>query len=174
MTIMLKQIISILLLSEALVLSTLFYSKVFYINAQVAYLSALFIIVGASFAYKKMVVSKVDTQTYEEPRDLLDSIEDPHELYNVNDEANKSALDKELDLKTIVKEEKAKIKTFSVKSIKHGARGSVSLFRIVPYIFLVLGFVALENNHLLDVSIYLPSLLLGIITGALVVKELAD
>jgi len=180
----LKRITSILVFSEALVLSCAFYSKVFYINAQVAYLSSLFVIIGASLAYKKMVITKVDSKTYESDRDLLDTIEDPHGLYDeVNDEVREGALGyedsineapaEELDLKTIVKEEKAKIKTFSIKSMKHGVRGSVSVFRIVPYIFLVLGFIALKNNNILELSVYLPSLLIGIVAGSLVSKEIA-
>lgn len=167
----LKRIISTLLLSEALVLSTALYSKSFFINAQVAFLSSMFVIVGASLAYKKMVITKVDAEVYEDDRDLLDTIEDPHGLYDEEDINEAPA--EELDLKTIVKEEKAKIKTFSVKSMKHGARGSVSVFRIVPYIFLVLGFIALENNNLLDLSAYLPSLFIGIVVGSLVSKEIA-
>jgi len=167
----LKRIISTLLLSEALVLSTALYSKSFFINTQVAFLSSMFVIVGASLAYKKMVITKVDAEVYEDNRDLLDTIEDPHGLYDEEDINEAPA--EELDLKTIVKEEKAKIKTFSVKSMKHGARGSVSVFRIVPYIFLVLGFIALENNNLLDLSAYLPSLFIGIVVGSLVSKEIA-
>ncbi|MDQ7068265.1 MAG: hypothetical protein Q9M40_10030 [Sulfurimonas sp.] len=158
-----------MLLSEGLVLATALYSKTFYINAQVAYLSSLFVIVGASFAYKKMVGAKIDAQAYEEDRDLLDTIEDPHGLYEEVSETETQ----DLDFKTIVKEEKAKIKTFSLKSIKHGARGSVSMFRIVPYIFLILGFIALVNNNLLDLTAYLPSLFIGIVTGSLVSKEIA-
>ncbi|MDF1883303.1 hypothetical protein JHD49_05055 [Sulfurimonas sp. SAG-AH-194-C21] len=118
-----------------------------------------------------MIITKVDAEAYESDRDLLDTIEDPHGLYD--GEAINEAPAEELDLKTIVKEEKAKIKTFSVKSMKHGARGSASVFRIVPYIFLVLGFIALQNNHLLDLSAYLPSLLIGIVVGTLVSKEIA-
>ncbi len=168
----LKRITSILVFSEALVLSCAFYSKVFYINAQVAYLSSLFVIIGASLAYKKMVITKVDSKTYDSDRDLLDTIEDPHGLYD-EDSINEAPA-QELDLKTIVKEEKAKIKTFSIKSMKHGVRGSVSVFRIVPYIFLILGFIALANNNILELSVYLPSLLIGIVAGSLVSKEIAD
>ncbi|HIC13401.1 MAG TPA: hypothetical protein EYO75_08565 [Sulfurimonas sp.] len=118
-----------------------------------------------------MVITKVDSETYEDDRDLLDTIEDPHGLYD--DEPINEAPPEELDLKTIVKEEKAKIKTFSVSSIKHGVRGSVSMYRIVPYIFLVLGFIALKNNNILDLSVYLPFLLIGIVVGSFVSKEIA-
>ncbi|QSZ43087.1 hypothetical protein GJV85_06245 [Sulfurimonas aquatica] len=116
-----------------------------------------------------MVVSNIESDSFEDKRDLLDDIEDPHELYD-GEEINYQPVE-ELNLKEIVKEEKAKIKTFSFKSIKHGARGSVSLFRILPYIFLILGFIALKNNELLELRFYLPALLLGIVVGSIVSKE---
>ena len=169
---MVKQSIKIVLITQLLVLSTYFYSFEIYINIQIAFLSSLFVILGASFAYKKMVVTQVDSGNYEEDRDLLDTIEDPHELYD-DIKINEAPVE-ELDLKQIVKEEKAKIKTFSMKSAKHGARGSVSLFRLIPYLFLVLGFIALKNNELLNLAVYLPSLLIGIVVGSLSSKSLGD
>ena len=166
---MVKKTIKILLFSEfAIVLSNLI-SFSFFMNLQLAFLSSFFVIVGASIAYKKMVKNHIDSNMVEEKRDLLDEIEDPHGLYD--DEPINETPVEELDLKEIVKEEKAKIKTFSVESIKHGARGSVSAFRLVPYVFLVLGFIALKNNDLLDLSVYLPSLLVGIIIGSITSKD---
>jgi len=167
---MVLKVIRPLLVAEVLVLSTSVYSKAAFANTQVAFLSSLFVILGSSFAYKRMIDSRVISESYESDRDLLDTIEDPHELYD--DMAINDAPAEELDLREIVKEEKAKIKTFSFKSIKHGAVGSVSLFRIVPYIFLILGFIALKNNNVLDLSFYLPSLLVGIITATLASKEI--
>jgi len=169
---MVLKVIRPLLVAEVLVLSTSVYSKAAFANTQVAFLSSLFVILGSSFAYKRMIDSRVVSESYESDRDLLDTIEDPHELYD-DMEINEAPAE-ELDLKEIVKEEKAKIKTFSFKSIKHGAVGSVSLFRIVPYIFLILGFIALKNNNVLDLSFYLPSLLLGIITATLASKEISS
>jgi len=178
------QSIKIFLLVELFVSLSYFYSTTLFANIQVAFLSSFFIILGSSFAYKKMVQSQVNSETYDDKRDLLDTIEDPHELYDkVNDEVREGALGyekpindtpvEELDLKAIVKEEKAKIKTFSLSSMKHGARGSVSLFRIVPYLLLILGFIALKNNAVLDLKFYLPSLLLGIITASFISKRLS-
>lgn len=164
-----KQSIKIIAIAEFLILLSYLISFEFYINLQVAFLSSLFVILGSTFAYKKMVKNQIDSKMVEEKRDLLDEIEDPHELYD--DEPINDAPAEELDLKEIVKEEKAKIKTFSVDSIKHGARGSVSAFRIVPYIFLVLGFIALKNNELLNITIYLPSLLVGIVVGSICSKD---
>jgi DNA primase large subunit len=135
----------------------------------VAFLSAFFIILGSSYAYKRMVKAQLKSGNYEENRDLLDTIEDPHELYD--DVVINDAPAEELDLKAIVKEEKQKIKTFDAKSAKYGARGSISAFRLVPYLFLVLGFIALKNNDILSLWYYLPALTFGIVMGSVISKD---
>jgi len=168
---MVKKLIKILAISEILIVATTFISFTFFINLQVAFLSSYFVIVGSMYAYKKMVQNQLDANVIDEDRDLLDQIEDPHELYDDVD-INEAPAD-ELDLKEIVKEERAKIKTFNKDSIKHGARGSVSLFRLVPYLFLVLGFIALKNNELLSIGVYLPSLAIGIIIGNISMKTIS-
>ena len=165
-----KRVIKLIVIVELLVIATYFISFTFYINTQVAYLSSFFVILGSSFAYRKMVQNQVDSKMIEEKRDLLDEIEDPYELYD--DDVINNAPAEELDLKEIVKEQKAKIKTISFDSAKHGARGGVSLFRLAPYLFLVLGFIALKNNNILDISVYLPALLVGIILGSVSSKDL--
>ncbi|WP_415251593.1 hypothetical protein [Sulfurimonas sp.] len=165
-----KKAIRIIVASEVIITTTSLISFTFYINLQVAFLSSLFVILGSSYAYRKMINNQIDSKSYEDKRDILDDIEDPHGLYD--DEPINNAPVEELDLKQIVKEEKAKIKTLSVDSMKHGVRGASSLLRLVPYLFLVLGFIALVNNELLNIAIYLPSLLLGIIVGSITSKEL--
>lgn len=169
MRITVKKAISLFIIVELLIFSTYIFSSKIFINIEVAYLSAFFIIIGTSYAYKKMVISKVENGEYEEQRDLLDAIEDPHELYDerpIND-----APADELNLKEIVKEEKAKVKPFNVKNMKHGVKGSISIFRVLPYLFLILGFIALKNNNVLELLYYLPSLFVGVVVGALVSKE---
>jgi len=155
---------------ELVILLTYFISFSFYMNVQIAFLSSFFIILGSSLAYKKMVITKIDANMVEDDRDLLDAMDDPHGLYD-EEEINNAPAD-ELDLKAIVQEERKKIKTFSTDSIKHGLKGGMSFFRLVPYIFLVLGFIALKNNELLNIAIYLPSLLVGIVIGSITSKEL--
>jgi len=167
---MVKKGIKIISIAELLIVVTYFISFTFFINLQIAFLSSLFVILGSSYAYRKMVDKQVASDMVEDKRDLLDEIEDPHELYD--DEPINDAPVEELDLKAIVKEEKKKIKTLSVKSMKHGAKGSASLFRLIPYVFLILGFIALKNNELLDIAIYLPSLLVGIVVGSVSGKRL--
>jgi len=169
---MVKKSIKIFAVSEFLILASYFYSFEFFINLQVAFLSSFFVIVGSSFAHRKMVVKQVESKNIEEKRDLLDEIEDPHELYD-DEPINDASVD-ELDLKEIVKQEKKKIKIVSLKSIKEGGRASVSSFRLVPYLFLILGFISLKNNELLNITIYLPSLLSGIVVGSLISKNMFE
>jgi len=172
MRITVKKAISIFFAVQGILFGIYFFSPAVFANVEVAFLSAFFVIIGSSYAYKKMVKAQVESGYYEEKRDLLDQIEDPHELYG--DEPINDAPLEELDFKQIVKDEKAKIKTFNLKNMKYGAKGSVSAFRLVPYVFLILGFIALKNNAVLDLMYYLPSLLVGIVTGSVIAKEIAS
>ncbi len=169
--IMVKKSIKIFMIVELVILLTYFISFSFYMNVQIAFLSSFFIIVGSSLAYKKMVITKIDANMVEGDRDLVDTIDDPHGLYD-EFEINDAPAD-ELDLKAIVQEERKKIKTLSADSIKHGLKGGISFLRLVPYLFLILGFIALKNNDLLDIMVYLPSLLVGIVTGHSVSKNIS-
>jgi len=163
--------IKIFLFVEFFVLISYLYSKTAFVNIQVAFLSSFFIILGSALAYKKMVQTQVHSGEFEEQKDLLDTIEDPHELYD--EKPLNEAPAEDLDLKAIVKEERAKIKTFSLSSIKHGAKGSLSFMRLIPYLLLVLGFIALKNNEILELKFYLPALLVGIVTASVLSKRLS-
>lgn len=165
-----KKTIKIIGVVELLILATTLISFNFFINLQVAFLSSFFIIAGSAYAYKKMINSGVALENIDEKKDILDEIEDPYELYDETP-INETPTD-ELDLKAIVIEEKKKIKILNLKEIKKGSKAGISLYRLVPYLFLILGFIALKNNELLDISIYLPSLLIGIIVGYFVSKDL--
>lgn len=162
--------LKLLAITELVILFTYFYASSFYANLQVAFMSSFIIMLGSFYAHRKMVNSKVQTHSYESDRDALDIIDDPHELYDETPLNETPA--EELDLKQIVKEEKKKIKTFNFKSIKEGGGASFSLFRLAGYLFLVLGFIALKNNNILDIAVYLPSLLVGIIVGYIFSKEI--
>ncbi len=160
----------IIIASQLLIFLTYFISLNFYANFQVAFLSSFFVMLGSFYSYKKMISKRVETKSYIENRDELDVIDDPHDLYDESP-LNEAPVE-ELDLKQIVKEEKAKIKTFNLKSMKIGASAGFSMFRLGAYLFLILGFISLKNNDILEISIYLPSLLLGIVVGYFSSKEL--
>ena len=159
----------IVLIFEIFILITLLLDITVFANIQVAFFSSFLVILASGYAHKKMVNGRIKSGIYTDDRDPLDNIDDPHALFD-EEEINNTPL-KELDLKTIVKEEKKKIKHFSATNLKQGLRGSLTLYRIAAYLFLVFGFIALKNNHILDVKIYLASLLPGIVVGYLVLKE---
>lgn len=168
--IIVKKTIRNLFVLEFLILTTTLLSFDFFINMQIAALSSFLIIVGSSYAYKKMINMQVQLENIDEKKDFLDEVEDPYELYDetpIND-----APAEELDLKAIVKEEKKRIKILNINDIKKGSKASVSLFRLVPYLFLILGFIALKNNELLDIKIYLSSLFIGIVAGYFISRDL--
>ncbi|MFT7859642.1 MAG: hypothetical protein ABXS93_01770 [Sulfurimonas sp.] len=164
-----RKTISLFLIAQGIILLSFLFSYEAFINVEVAFFSSFLIILGSSLAYRNMVKKDLESGKYEEKRDLLDEIDDKYELYD-DEEINETPAE-ELDLKTIVKEEKKKIKTFSLSSIKHGAKGGFSLLRLVPYIFLVFGFIALKNNEILDLAFYLPALAFGIVIASLISKE---
>ena len=163
-----KKTIRFIAIIEFFIFLTNIISFEFFINLQISFLSSFFIILGSSIAYKKMILTQVSAENIDEKRDILDEIEDPYELFS--DEKSEEPLE-EKDFKAVVDSERKKIKTFNIKDIKKGAKAGFSPFRLVPYLFLILGFIALKNNELLNIAIYLPSLFLGIVAGYAATKE---
>ncbi len=162
--------IKLIIIVEILILSSYFFiSHAFYANLQVASLSSFLVILGSAYSHKKMVKSQVIQKNFVEDRDTLDSIDDPYSLYEEQEEDEVA----NVNFKELIKEERAKIKTLDFKTMKEGARAGVSLFRIVPYIFLILGFIALKNNEILEIGVYLASILLGIIIASIASKSLS-
>lgn len=166
MRITVKKAIKLLTLSELAIILLNIISFEFFINAQIAFLSSFFIILGSMYAYKNMIDHKIKNEEIDEKRDDIDSILDPYEL---DDETpiNEKPIE-ELDLKSIVKEEKKKIKLLNMSDVKKGSSASFSPYRLVPYLFLIIAFIALKNNELLNIAVYLPSLLFGVIVGYMI------
>ena len=170
--IMVRKVIRLFVLTQIAISALLLISFEVYINVQIAFLSSFFIILGSAYAYKTMVSKQVETDIVSEDRDLLDTIEDPHELYEDHNVEQINTTEDTLELKEIVKQEKKKIKILNLKDIKKGSRAGFSPFRLLPYLFLILSFIALNNNDILSIKIYLPSLLLGIIIGYTATKDI--
>lgn len=130
------------------------------LNTQVAFISAMCITIGSFLGYKRNIEKRVEgvnlqEQTNTEPRDKIDEIDDPYDLYGeINEQQEFTAQ----EIKTIIQEEKSKIKQNSFKNTLFSATGFASLYRIVGYLVLVLGFFALNNNGLLHIFAYLCGL----------------
>lgn len=131
------------------------------LNTQIAFISSLGITIGSFMGYKRNVANRVKNVNPEEilndDRDNIDKIEDPYDLYSEIKEHKEEELTAE-EIKRIIKEEKSKVKRNSFKNTIFSAGGFASLYRIIGYGTLILGFFYLNNNKFLDVYAYLAGL----------------
>lgn len=167
MRISVKKNIRIFLIAEFVVLLTNFLSYTFYLNAQIAFLSSFFIFLGSMYSYKKLVEKRIESEIIiEDERDELDKIDDPHALYEEMPQTEQSAE----ELKAVIKEEKKQMKGENLKNAAVAGSATVSFFRLIPYLVLVIGFIALKNSHQLQITTYLLFLTLGMPVGYFIGK----
>ena len=145
-------------------------SKTAFLNAETAFVSAFLILLGSMYGYRRLVQRNLENETALQSEDLVEKIDDPYDLYG-EEEANDQ--DERL-LKEVIKEEKARLKAnrATVKNVSSSAPALFSFYRIVPYGLLVLGFIALKNNNILQLWYFLPGLAAGIVAGFLSGKAL--
>ncbi len=169
----LKRTIKLFLISEVAIFSLWLYSYTFFLNFQIAFLASVLIMLGSTYSYKRLVDRRVASEDRPDDTDLIDKIDDPFDLYS--EEITAVAMeDEDLDLKAVVKEEKRRLKE-NKQTFKNTAKSTpalVSLFRVVPYLFLVLGFIGLNNNALLSLVPFLIGLGVGIVVGLFMGRSL--
>lgn len=134
-----------------------FFDFVFLLNIQVAFFSSLFIVVGSFIGYKNNIIKQSEILANTNNRDIIDDMEDKFDLYG---EINENELTQD-DIKTILEDEKKKIsmKDSFFNTIKN-LNSLASMYRIFGYLFLVLGFFYLNNNHFLNPIVYLCGFLI--------------
>ncbi len=129
------------------------------LNLQVAFFSSFFIILGSFFGYRKNILKQSENYIIkdENERDTIDTIDDKFDLYG---EINKNELSDE-DVKNIIKEERSKqnIKDSFTNTMK-SLSSVTSIYRIMGYMLLVIGFFFLNNNQLLIPIAYLLGFLI--------------
>ena len=161
-----QKTIKLFVISEVAIFALWLYSYLFFINFQIAFLSSVLILLGSTYSYKRLVDRRVASEDRPDDTDLIDKLDDPYDLYS--EEITSEAMQaEEVDLKTVVKEEKQRLKE-NKQTLKNTAKSTpalVSIFRVVPYLFLVLGFIGLNNNGLLSLVPFLVGLGAGIIVG---------
>ena len=153
------------LLSELMILALWFYSYTFFINFQIAFVSSVLILLGSTYSYKRLVERRVASEERPDDVDIMDKIDDPFDLYSEDITQEDVLQDEAVDIKALVKEEKKRIKVQNIKNTAKSAPALLSIFRVLPYIFLILGFIALKNNALLSLMPYLIGLGFGIVAG---------
>jgi len=158
---MIKKIIFIYIVLNILFscIAFLFFSFNSFINLQVAFWSSFFIIIGSSFGYFRNFNKRVKTYIpLNDERDSIDTIEDRFDLYGEINE--KEDLTKE-EISQIIQEEKSKIKTKdTLKNAFTSAGAAGSIYRIIGYVLLVIGFFYLRNNGYLEPITYLLGFLI--------------
>lgn len=153
------------LIVQALMLLLLFESLSVYLNFQIGWMSSFAVLLGSMYSYRKLVTQRVSQYEAQDEADVIERIEDPYDLYG-------EASEQERPIEEVLKEEKAKLKAQKVAGLKTGAPALVSLYRLVPYGLLVLGFIGLHNNALLSLMPYMLGLGVGILSALLLGKSL--
>lgn len=139
-----------------------FANTLWLLNTQVAFVSSLLVSVATFLSYKNNVDKrlKLEEQSIDTlaDRDKIDEIDDPFDLYS---EEESIVEDKELsasEIKAIIQEEKTKVKQKTFRNLFKSSGSFVSLYRIVGYSFLVIGFFYLVNNNIFIPFAYLIGL----------------
>jgi hypothetical protein len=131
-----------------------------------AIFSTLTILIISRWSYSNYVNREV--AKFGDDRDEIDKIEDPFDLYSENE---KEEIKSEITEKEIFKEEK---KRFSIlkgwREILKSLSAFISIFRILSYILLVVGFISLKNSGNLEIAPYLIGVTLAIISVSIFAK----
>ena len=108
-----------------------------------AVLSGALITLGSLYAYRNMIRTRTLDVEIGDSKDVIDMMDDPYDLYE------EERQDEVEDIKELIKEEKAKQKQNIIENTTKNGSAWVSVYRLLPYAFLVLGFLGLQNNHML-------------------------
>lgn len=134
-------------------------NSIWLLNTQVAFFSSLLVTVGSYLGYKKNIENRVPDepmQNLEDDIDVIDRIEDPYDL-------DGEIIEKELtpeEIKEILKEEKQNQSKHTFKNVVFSMGGFASVYRIIGYVLLLIGFFALVNNDVFDAYSYMFGLLI--------------
>ncbi len=152
--------IKTLIITQVLIFSIWLYSFKLFINFEIAWISSFLIMLGSMYSYSKLVSKRIQDYEAKMDLDVIDKIDDPYDLYSEEVEQ-----DEERDIREVVKEEKARLKANKINGIKEGAPATMSIFRLLPYLFLGIGFIGLKNNQLLMLAPYLGGITVGIVSA---------
>lgn len=155
----------------------IFKDYIWLINTQVGFFSSLFITIASFLSYKKNIQSKISNLEYTntskfEDRDKIDDIDDPYDLYSEYEQIPEEELTTE-KIKEVLKEEKKKVKKHTFKNTIFSMGSFLSLYRIIGYSILIIGFFTLNNNHIflpIAFIIGISILPLGILISKLFLK----
>ncbi len=122
---------------------------VWFINAQIGFISSSLVVLATFISYKSMVEKRVEAGDISDlDRDTVDKIEDPYHLY---DENHGDSIDKTIENEKDIQ----KKRKLSVKEALKNSRASLSIHRLLAYAILVIGFLYLTRTSQLDIIPYI-------------------
>jgi hypothetical protein len=134
--------------------------RLWLINSQIAFVSSSLVLFASLVSYKKMVEKRVALGDDGVSGDVIDSMD---EKYDFDDDKDKNPEELLKEVKAEMKQDKR-----GVLEILKDSKTSLSLYRLLAYGVLILGFLYLNNNHLLHISSYLSSLAIPIIVFVII------
>jgi len=132
------------------------------LNTQIAFISSLVVTYASYFAYKKNILSRVENHVNEDDDyDEIDKMDDKFDLYSPDTpkEELKEELTKE-QIKEEIEKSKKTLKKNNIRNFIGGLSGMASIYRILGYIVLVIGFFFLNNNGYLHIFSYILGFLI--------------
>ena len=155
-TIPTKSLATALLVGFLALFVLLEFSYKLFINAAIAYVSTTLILVATFISYARTVKIRVEMGEggITDDRDTVAKIDDPYELYG--ERGNEA-----VDMKTIKQELKRSKR--SLFEVLRDSKPALSLYRLLAYGCLALGFFYLHHNSLFDLAGYLIALSLPLI-----------
>ncbi|KIM03279.1 MAG: hypothetical protein KN64_12660 [Sulfurovum sp. AS07-7] len=134
--------------------------RLWLINSQIAFVSSSLVLFASLVSYKKMVEQRVALGDDGVSGDVIESMD---EKYDFDDDKDKNPEELLKEVKAEMKQDKR-----GVLEILKDSKTSLSLYRLLAYGVLILGFLYLNNNHLLHISSYLSSLAIPIIVFVII------
>ena len=124
---------------------------------QIGFFTSALVIAASMASYRRMIEKRLENGavSVEEERDVLEKIDDPHDLYSDEVIPEEGELSKE-EFAEVVKEEKAKQKASrrSILEVIRDTRAFLSFYRLGAYGLLVLGFFYLNRHDYLHIPSY--------------------
>ncbi|MCX6074353.1 MAG: hypothetical protein NTY39_08550 [Campylobacterales bacterium] len=160
-----KKTLLALIALQGVIFLLLLLSKSVFASFETAFISGALITSGSLYAYRNMIRTRASVADIEDNKDIIDRMDDPYDLY---DEERENEI---TDIKAMIKEEKGRQKQHIIENTVKNSSAWVSVYRLIPYAFLILGFIGLQNNHVMQLLPYMVGLGAGIVTGYFVARE---
>ncbi|MBD3789936.1 MAG: hypothetical protein IE885_06175 [Campylobacterales bacterium] len=159
MTSISKKILKILLVLNVLLIAAtiiFFDIKILY-STQIGFITSALVMIGSLVSYRRMVETRAQNEiiTMDDSKDVIDRLEDPHDLHGEEIVEDESA-----DLKEAIKAEKQKLKANRrpLFEVLKDTKAALSIYRLGAYVVLILGFLYLNRHGLLHVPSYIFAL----------------